>query len=88
MSDISRIIHEDAAYDNFGDFPGPAGPVSYIRQIIEADLPPVEEDGPDGWIAINWLADADPDDLAIVLAAADTAVVTQGMTKWSDRCRW
>jgi len=79
MPDISRFIHEDAAYDDFGDFPGPAGPVNYIRKIIEADLPPVEENGPDGWIAIDSLAETDPDDLAIVLAGADTAVAMQGL---------
>ena len=74
MSDISRRIHEAADYVDFGGFLGPAGPVSYIRQIIDADLPPIDEDGVDGWIAVDVLGDANPDDLAIVLAAADTAV--------------
>ena len=79
MADLERYIHRKVDYYNFGYFPGPAGPVSYIRKIIKADLPPVEKDGPNGWIALTYLSDPDsPHDLAFVLDAADTFITTRG----------
>ncbi len=79
MADIKHYIHRKVDYYNFGYFRGPAGPVSYIRKIITADLPPVEKDGPNGWIALTYLSDPDdPNDLAFVLDAADTFITTRG----------
>jgi hypothetical protein len=65
-------------YDLDG-FPIRTGSAADIRLLVEADWPPINQGSFDGWVMLDVIGSADPDDLAAIIGAADKLVLSRGV---------
>ena len=77
MPNNPRGVHaSETRYDQDG-FPIRTGSVAEIKPLIDADWPPSDGRGLDGWVAVCAIAKSDLADLIAVISAADIIVLSR-----------
>ena len=77
MPNNPRGVHASETHYDQDGFPLRIGSVAEIKPLIDADWPPSDGRGLDGWVAVCAIAEADVADLTAVISATDIIILSR-----------